>query len=114
VTTTYKDKHVFVDGRKFMETHGLWELLTKSRPDKNVVILQNRQAYKQILLRSNASLRAWSSGGGVGVAPSLGTLERMLRKAPDKEISLQTGPFTTEGNLESGGGARITGTLKDE
>jgi len=29
-------------------------------------------------------------------------------------ISLHRGPFTTEGNLESGGGAHIPGTLKDE
>jgi hypothetical protein len=38
----------------------------------------------------------------------------MLRKALDTGISLRRGPFTTEGNLESGEGARILGTLKDE
>ena len=43
-----------------------------------------------------------------------GALEDMLRKTPDTGISLCTGPFMSEGNLESGGGARIPGTLKDE
>jgi len=59
-------------------------------------------------------LRGGASGGG-GVAPLLGTLEDMLRKSPDKGISLHRGPSTTEGNLDSGGGgARIPGTLKDD
>ena len=35
-------------------------------------------------------------------APFLGTLEDMLGKAPDTGISLSRGPFTADGNLESG------------
>jgi hypothetical protein len=35
----------------------------------------------------------------------MGTLEDMLRKAPDMGISLHSGPFTFEGNLESGRGS---------
>ena len=50
----YNDKHVFVDGKKYNTTQGLWELLTQSRPDINLVIFQNRQVYKQTLLQSNA------------------------------------------------------------
>jgi len=42
----YNDKHVFVDGRKYKATLGLWELLTKSKPDKNPVTIPDRQAYK--------------------------------------------------------------------
>jgi hypothetical protein len=53
-------------------------------------------------------------GGSLGRAPLLGTLEDMLRKAPDTGISLHRGPFTSKGNLESGGWARIPGTLNDE
>ena len=45
----YNNKHVFVDGKRFKATQGLWELLTQSRPDKNVVTHQDRQAYKLIL-----------------------------------------------------------------
>jgi len=43
-------------------------------------------------------------GGGLGGAPSLGTLEDMLRKAPGMGISLHRDPFTTKENLEFGGG----------
>ena len=50
-------------------------------------------------------------GGGT---PSLGTLEDMLRKSLDTGISLHRGPFTTEGNMESGGWAHILRTLKNE
>jgi hypothetical protein len=53
-------------------------------------------------------------GGPLGRAPLLGTLEDMLRKALDTGISPHRGPFMSEGNLESGGGARIPGTLNDE
>jgi len=52
--------------------------------------------------------------GPLGRAPLLGTLEDMLRKAPDMGISLLGGPFMSEGNLESGGGAHILGTLNEE
>jgi hypothetical protein len=31
----FGNKHVFVEGRRYKATFGLWELLTKSRPDKN-------------------------------------------------------------------------------
>jgi len=52
-------------------------------------------------------------GGGLrGGNPSLGTPEDMLGKDPDTGISLHRGPFTTEGNLESGGGTHIPGSLK--
>ena len=53
-------------------------------------------------------------GGPLGRAPFLGTMEDMLRKALDMGISLHRGPFMSEGNLESGRGARIPGTLNDE
>jgi len=53
-------------------------------------------------------------GGPLGRVPLLRTLEDMLRKALDTGISLHRGPFMSEGNLESGGGACILGTLNDE
>jgi len=40
-------------------------------------------------------------GGPLGRTPLLGSLEDMLRKAPDTGISLHRGPFTSNGNLES-------------
>jgi len=49
----YNDKNVSLDGKKYKVTQGLWELLTKSKPDKNVVTFETKQAYKQIPLQSN-------------------------------------------------------------
>jgi hypothetical protein len=43
------------------------------------------------------------SGGPLGRANLIGTLEDMLRKAPDMGISLHKEPFMSEWNLESGG-----------
>ena len=60
-----KDKEVFVDGRKYKATQGLWELLTKTKPDKNAVTIQNRHAYKQILLQSNAHRDNCSTTGKI-------------------------------------------------
>ena len=50
----YNNKHVFLDGKRYKATQGLWELLTQSRPDKHQVTHQDKQACKQILLQSNA------------------------------------------------------------
>ena len=46
-------------------------------------------------------------GGPLGRSPVLGTLEDMLRKAPDTGISLHRGPFTFEENFEMGGGVLV-------
>jgi len=43
------------------------------------------------------------SVGGLKGAPSMGTLEDMLRKSLDAGISLHGGPFPAEGNLVCGG-----------
>ena len=59
----YNDKHMFVDGKMYKATQGLWELLTQSRPDKNAVTFQDRQANKQILLQSNAHRVNYSPSG---------------------------------------------------
>jgi len=42
-----------------------------------------------------------------GGAPSLGTLEYMLRKSLDTDISFHEGPFPSEGNLVCGGGGLV-------
>ena len=61
----YYNKHVFVDGKRYKATQGLWKLLTLSRPDKNVVTNQDRQAYKQINLQSNAHRVNYSPSGKI-------------------------------------------------
>jgi len=52
--------------------------------------------------------------GPLGRAPLLGTVEDMLRKAPDTGIYFHRGPFMSNGSQELGGGAFIPGTLNDE
>jgi hypothetical protein len=54
--------------------------------------------------RNGVFLSETQCGGTLGRAPLLGTLKDMLRKAPDMSISLHRGPFTSKGNLKSGGG----------
>ena len=39
----FNNRHVFVDGRKYKATQGLWELLTEANPDRNSVTMQDRQ-----------------------------------------------------------------------
>jgi len=56
---------VFLDGKRYKATQGLWELLTTSRPDKNVITHQDRQSYKQILLESNAHRVNYSPSGKI-------------------------------------------------
>ena len=50
----YNDKHDFADGKNYKATLDLWELVTKSRPAKNMVTQQDKQAYNQIQTQSNA------------------------------------------------------------
>jgi len=45
-TFKYTDKNMLVDDRMYNATQGLWELLTKSKPDKNVVTFQDRHISK--------------------------------------------------------------------
>ena len=45
---TYYNKDVFVDGKNYRAPQGLWQLLAKSKPDKNLVTFPDRQAYKKI------------------------------------------------------------------
>jgi hypothetical protein len=53
--------------------------------------------------------------GALGRAPSLETLEDILRKSPDMGISLHWVPFPSKGSLVCGGvRAHIPGTLIDE
>jgi hypothetical protein len=51
---TYTDNSIFVDGTKYIATQGLWDLLTKARPDINMETPQDKESYKQILIQSSA------------------------------------------------------------
>jgi len=41
----FNNKQVVVDGRKYRDTQGLWELLTEANPDRNSVTMQDKQTY---------------------------------------------------------------------
>jgi hypothetical protein len=64
-------KYVFVNGKKYKTTDGLWELLSKAKRVKNTVTLQVRQAYTRILLQSNAHRVNYSSTGNTKANKSL-------------------------------------------
>jgi hypothetical protein len=58
-------KHVFVDGKTYKATQCLWELLTKSKPDKNALAFQDKQTYKQTILQSNVHRVNYSQTGKI-------------------------------------------------
>jgi hypothetical protein len=76
---------------------------------------------------STGDFESWMRGSGDGAsfsqeapwmgpqgAPSLGTLQDMLGRSPDTDISLNGFPFPHGGNLVCAGEARILGALIDE
>jgi hypothetical protein len=82
----YNDKYAFVDGKKYKATPGLWELLTKSRPDKNMVILQDRQAYKQIINQSNVHSVNYSPTGRIRANKSLKYARFISRLFTERQV----------------------------
>jgi len=60
------------------------------------------------------SLYRGSVEGASGGAPSLWTLDDMLRKSPVKGISLHGGPLSVRGDPGMWVGSRMPGTLIDE
>lgn len=89
----YTNKYVFVDGKKFKATHGLWELLTKSHPDKNMVTLQDRQAYKQILSQSNAHRVNYSPTGRIRANKGFKYtqfISRLFTNTPEPQVSWES------------------------
>lgn len=89
----FSNKHVFVDSKRFKATRGLWELLTKSRPDKNVVTLQDKQAYKQILLQSNAHRVDFSPTGKIRANKGVKYtrfISRLFNDSPKRNIAWES------------------------
>jgi len=41
----FNNKHVFVDGRKYKATQGMWQLQTEANPARNSVTMQDKQTY---------------------------------------------------------------------
>jgi len=79
------DKYVFADGGKYNATQGLWELLTKYKPNKNVVPFQDGQAYKQILLQSNEHRVNYTPTGNIKTNKGLKYTRFISRLFTDKK-----------------------------
>ena len=89
----YNDKYIYVDSKKYKATQGLWELLTKSRPDKDMVTLQDRQTYKQILTQSNAHRVNYSPTGRIRANKGIRYtqfISRLFKNTPERQISWET------------------------
>jgi hypothetical protein len=87
---TYKNKDVFVDGKNYKANQGLWELLAKSKPDKNLVTLQDRQVYKQILSQSNGHRFNYSPKGRIRANKGLKYTQLILRTFSDRQVLWET------------------------
>jgi len=73
----------------YKTTQGLWELLAKSQPDKDLVTLQDRQASKQILLRPNAHRVNYSSTGRIRANKGLKCtrfISRLFTNTPKRQV----------------------------
>jgi hypothetical protein len=81
---TYNNNIVFVDGKKYKATQGLWELLTKARPDINMVTPQDKEAYKQILIQSNAHKVNYSPPGKIKANKGMKNTRIISRLFTDK------------------------------
>jgi hypothetical protein len=82
----YNDKNVFVDGKKYKATPGLWELLSSSKPDKDLVTLHDRQTYKQILLQSNAHRVNYSPTGKIRANKGLKYTQFISRLFTERQV----------------------------
>ena len=53
---------------RFKGTTGLWELLTRKNVNSNVITKSDLNAYKRILVRTNAHLAGYETGGDIHVS----------------------------------------------
>jgi hypothetical protein len=88
--STYNNKDVFVDSKNYKANQGLWELLAKSKLDKNLVTLQDRQAYKQILFQSNGHRVNYSPKGRIRANKRLKYTRLISRISRDRQVSWET------------------------
>jgi uncharacterized protein YegP (UPF0339 family) len=86
----YNNKHVFVDGEMYRSTQGLGELLANSKPDKNLVTHQDRQANKQILLQCNAHRINYSPTGRIRANKGLKYTRFISQLFTDRQITWES------------------------
>lgn len=49
----FKEGHLVIQDQQYKETPGLWELLTKQKPNKELVTDQDQQNYEDIMINTN-------------------------------------------------------------
>ena len=89
----YNDNYVFVDSKNYKATQGLWELLTKSRPDKYMVTLRYGQACKKILTQSNVHRVNYTPTGRIRANKGIKYTQFILRlftNTPERQVSWES------------------------
>ena len=89
----YNENYVWWIAKSIRLRIGLWELLTKSSPDKNMVTLQDRQTYKQILTQSNAHRINYSPTGRITANKGIKYkqfISRMFKNSPECQVSWES------------------------
>ena len=59
---------IYVKGKRFRGTEGLWELLTHKKPNVNIVTTDDYKKYKGILEMTNAHLEGYVPGGNIHIS----------------------------------------------
>jgi hypothetical protein len=85
----FSNKHVFVDGKRYKATRGLWELLTRSQPDKNSITPRDKLAYTHILQQSNAHKVNFNTTGKIRANKGVKYkqfISRLINNSPEQNI----------------------------
>ena len=66
--TVHAKGDLTIGGTRYKGTRGLWELLTRKNVNNDVITKSDLNAYKRILVRTNAHLAGYEPGGDVQIS----------------------------------------------
>ena len=66
--TVHAKGDLTIGGTRYKGTRGLWELLTRKNVNNDVITKSDLNAYKRILVRTNAHLAGYEPGGDIQVS----------------------------------------------
>ena len=66
--TIDEDSNIYLKDKQFKGTEGLWELLTRKKPNLAAVTTKDYRKYKSILQMTNAHLEQYEPGGNIHVS----------------------------------------------
>jgi hypothetical protein len=61
-------RNLYIKNKRFRGTEGLWELLTRTKPNFDIVTSNDYRKYKSILEMTNAHLEGYTSGGNIHIS----------------------------------------------